>query len=85
MGSGVYVTVEFGLIRAEPLGGSLTDAMERMSVTSTSASLARTSTVTAVSSGVVAESSVATGGSFTGFTVIVTVAVAVPPLPSLIM
>ncbi|MBA7673103.1 hypothetical protein ES703_81291 [subsurface metagenome] len=83
-GSGVYVTVEFGLIRAEPLGGSLTAATARES-SSMSLSLARTEIVTAVSSGVVAESSVATGGSFTGVTVIVTVAVAVPPLPSLIV
>ncbi|MBA7673102.1 hypothetical protein ES703_81290 [subsurface metagenome] len=50
-----------------------------------SLSLARTEIVTAVSSLVVAISPAASGGSFTGFTVIVTVAVSVPPLPSLIV
>ena len=45
-------------------------------------SLLKTSIVIGVSSGVVALSSFATGGSFTGVTVTFTVVVAVPPLPS---
>ena len=50
---------------------------------STSVSLASTSMVTATSSLVVSASSPATGASFTALTVTVTVAVSVPPLPSL--
>ena len=46
---------------------------------STSVSLATTSTTTGVSSGVVALSSLATGGSFTGVTSIVAVAVSQAP------
>ena len=50
---------------------------------STSLSLPRTSNVMAASSDVVMLSSTATGGSLTGSTLTVAVAVAVPPLPSL--
>ena len=50
-----------------------------------SVSLASTVTVTGVSSAVVLVSFTATGGSFTGVTVMFTVAVDVPPWPSLIV
>ncbi|RJR93347.1 hypothetical protein CS559_04284 [Dickeya solani] len=50
---------------------------------STSLSFARTSTVTGVSSAVVALSLPVTGASFTAVTVMVSVPVATPPAPSL--
>jgi hypothetical protein len=49
---------------------------------STSLSLAKTSIVTGVSSGVLARSLLATGASLTGTIVSITVAVSVAPLPS---
>ena len=69
---------------AVPLAGAETLVMVSGSP-STSVSLPRTLIVTAVSSGVEAASSAATGASFTGVTVTVTVAVSVFPLPSLIV
>ena len=50
-----------------------------------SVSLARTFVTPAVSSAVVRVSSTATGGPLSAVTVTVTVAVSVPPLPSLIV
>ena len=52
---------------------------------STSVSLPRTGMVTAVSSGVLTRSFTASGASLLGVIVTVTVAVSVPPLPSLIV
>ena len=52
---------------------------------STSVSLPRTLIEIGVSSGVVAESGLATGGSSTPVTDTVTVELAVPPLPSVIV
>jgi hypothetical protein len=78
----VYVTVLPALTTVAPCAG--TEAPVTVSAwLSGSLSLASTVTVTAVFSGVVALSSLATGAPFTGLTVTDTVAVAVPPLPSL--
>ena len=66
---------------AVPLSGLLILVIESGS-RSTSESLARTSIKISMSSSVVAESFLATGLSFTGFTVTVTVAESVPPFPS---
>ena len=57
----------------------------RMSVTSGSVSLAMTSVVTDAFSVVVATSGFAVGASFSPVTIIVTVAVEVPPSPSSIV
>ena len=71
----LITTVPFGADAETTVNGS----------PSSSVSLVKTATVTGVSSLVVATSLVATGGSLTGSTVTVTVAVDVPPLPSLIV
>ena len=84
MAAGVYVMVPFALRTALPCDGVPTMATASTSP-STSKSLLNTSIVTGVSSRVVAVSSTATGRSFTAVTVIVTLAVAVPPWPSLIV
>ncbi len=70
------------LLTAVPWDGEPTEVTVKLSP-STSLSLASTFTVPGVSSSVVNTSSLATGGSFTGLTVTCTVAVAVPPFPSL--
>ena len=67
-----------------PLPGRTTAVTVSVSP-STSVSLASTSTVDGVVLGCRAVSSTATGASLTGVTVMVTVAVAVPPLPSVMV
>ena len=79
--SGVYVT-SVPLLTTVPLAGWVTEPTVRASP-STSVSLDNTSIVTGVSSSVEALSSLASGSSLTEATVMVTVAVSVPPLPSL--
>ena len=66
---------------AEPVVGVETELMDRESP-SMSSSLPRTSMRTELSSSTEALSSAASGSSLTGLTVTLTVAVAVPPLPS---
>jgi hypothetical protein len=72
------VTVWSGSSTAVPCPGVPT-AVTWSGSPSTSWSFARTPTVTGVLSGVAAESGLATGASFTGVTVTVTVALAVRP------
>ena len=72
------------LITTVPLAGWVTDWMVS-AFPSTSVSLPSTGTVTGVSSAVVSVSSTATGLSLTGVTVMVTVAVSVPPFPSVMV
>ena len=69
------------LFVTEPFRAWVTLLTARLSP-STSLSLARTGTTTAISSVVVAESSLATGGSLTGSTVIETVASLLSASPS---
>ena len=77
----MYVTVVPLLITATPLAGTVTAVTVSVS-SSGSESLLSTVVVTGVFSDVVSVSSFATGASFTALTVIVTVAVSDPPLPS---
>ena len=70
----MYTRLPWAFCVTVPLAGSLKLVTVSGSL-STSLSLERTSTVTAVSSGVVTLSSTATGGSFTGVTVTFTSAV----------
>ena len=73
--------VPFGLIVALPCAGALIDVIVRASP-STSLSLSSTRMTTATSSSVVTESLTATGESFTGVTVSVTVTTAESAWPS---
>src|SRR5256886_1035740 len=81
--AGVNTTLVPPTITAVPLVG-VTLVIVRLSP-STSLSLSRALMVTGTSSAVLAASSSATGGSFTGLTVTVISADAVPPLPSLML
>ena len=76
------MTVPSALTAAVPCAGARRRALTVSVSPSRSVSFARTAMLTAVSSAVVAASSTATGPSFDGVTVTLTVAVAVPPLPS---
>ena len=83
-GPGVYVTLPSGSRASTPFLGPLTRTAASGSP-STSVSLASTpgpATASGVFRVVENVSLTATGGSFTGVTVIVTTAAAVPPLPS---
>ena len=82
-GVGVKVIVPFGLITTVPSGDVARVTVSRLP--SRSLSLARMEMVTGVSSSVEVASFTATGASFCALTVTVTVAVDVPPLPSLIV
>ena len=82
-GLGVKVTVPLRLITTVPSGELAATTVSGSP--STSLSLASSAMVTGVSSFVVAASSTATGGSFTAATLIVSVTVAKPPFPSLIV
>ena len=83
--AGVKVTVPSGLTTTVPSAGATLAAVTVSGSLSGSVSLASTLIVTGVSAGVVALSGLATGGWLTGAaaTSTVTVAVSVPPLPSL--
>ena len=70
------------MITTEPLAGAVVALTLKVSP-SRSLSLPKTAMVTGVSSLVVTLSSTAVGSSLTGVTVTVTVAVALPPLPSM--
>ena len=83
--AGVKVRVPSGLTTTVPRPGSTVAPVTVRASPSGSLSLVSTDTVTGVSSGVVARSGRAIGASLTDATLMVTVAEAVPPLPSLMV
>ncbi|TYC51579.1 hypothetical protein ETQ85_24215 [Zoogloea oleivorans] len=85
LGAGVKVSVPSGLMVTVPLVGSTLAELTVRGSPSGSLSLPSTVKVTGVSSGVLLVSAMATGASLTAATLIVAVAVEVPPLPSLIV